>query len=257
MVLLVAGAIWLAGAVHRHSERDLRDLDALAVARAVAVEVDTTKGPDWVTVRFHAHGQPVEADVRMNGAVRVGDEVTVAYVPAEPRRVRSVHRWSSTSGDWFVVAASAALVGLWFCAVGLARLVRGGEVEAKVGDPVRPGPLDELGERILTGPERSWLRPLGRRRSPDGVWVKDEGLVSRWRGTERLWRWETLEALRFVHENRTAEIKAFVGVDTVDEATPRAWETEMVARVRAGTARRWHAYRRLHEVARQHGVPLY
>ncbi|NHC12329.1 DUF3592 domain-containing protein [Motilibacter deserti] len=163
-VLLVLGAALSTVAFFGwRGEADLRDLSRLERATAAAADVrDHRRGPDTVTLRFPTAGGEVAADVPVEDSARArpGAEIEVAYVPADPERVRTVEHWSPAYEEWTAYAVMVFLGALAVGAAGLVSVLRGGAGEADSAEPADPGPQDPLGERLLVTDRRLVAAPF-------------------------------------------------------------------------------------------------
>src|SRR4051794_19027224 len=104
-LLLLGAALAVVAFLDRRGEQDLRTLSALTRATASVVDIDShRRGPDDVKVTFDVGGRTVEATIPADGSARLhtGSTVEVAYVPADPGRVRTVRNWSPMYQQWTV-----------------------------------------------------------------------------------------------------------------------------------------------------------
>ena len=228
---------------------DLRDLGGLTRTTATVQEHDhNRRSADFVTLTFGTDRGEQQARVPYAGPAREGDEVEVAYVAADPGRVRTVLDWSPAEAIWAVYAvvfgAFAVLLGVF----GLVSRWRHGRYE--VDTPVGELPVEPLGRRVVRGSlflqgfaagggiliggvlfvvavtdeEARTALVLGGLAliaffgaiaglvewwyGRDGVWVTDTELVARRRSTVRRWPWDQVLELGMVVDKSTATVAA-------------------------------------------------
>lgn len=184
LVILVGGAVrWAVGTILRDDE--VVRQGARASARVVAVDRSFPS----------RHGEPVDVTVELDGRrvdlagglpeVEVGDAVTVAVDPADPRRVFAVEAASTTSPQqaWLVGLLAGALAIVLAARVWLPRraawaLSRAGTVTAVDVVVVEDGTLrlsSAAGDLVWVG--RDWPRPVRAARCwavgdlCEGAWV--------------------------------------------------------------------------------------
>ena len=88
----------------------------------------------------------------------------------------------------------------------------------------------------------------------EGIWATPEHLVVRRMRTVRRWRWDELQALSFSSGGSPGELRAKADGERFAEPGPILWGT--LLRPTAGPGAKWHAYRRLRQLADEHGVPF-
>ena len=131
-------------------QSDLRDLDGLTRATATVQEHDSNRRrSDQVTLTFPTDRGEQRARVPYDGAAREGDEVEVAYVAADPSRVRTVLDWGPVHEFWAVHAALFAAFAVGLGVFGLVSRWRRGRYE--VDTPVGELPQEPLGRRVVEG----------------------------------------------------------------------------------------------------------
>jgi hypothetical protein len=186
--------------------------------------------------------------VPCSGPAREGDEVAVAYVAADPGRVRTVLDWSPAHETWAGYAVTFAALAVLLGVFGLVSRWRHGRYEVET--PVGELPQEPLGRRVVQGSRALQgfiagggvllggvlfavaLTDEGARTAlvlggfafiafsgafaglaewwygREGVWVTDTELVARRRSTVRRWPWDQVLELGIVVDKSTATVAA-------------------------------------------------
>ena len=275
-------------------EADLRGLDGLDRATATVLEHDNQRRrADLLRVEFPAGDDAQEATVPYSGPAREGDEVEVAFVPADPSRVRTVAGWSPAYERWRTYALVLAVGAVVLGAFGVVSRLRRGRWE--VDTPVDEAPQEPLGRRIVRGSlavavvttcvgvaigaamfAGAALRGTASLavagavvllvvlaiaavqhwwRGRDGVWATDDALVARRRTTVRTWSWDQVLELGMVVDRGVATVAAARVRDGDDDGIGEdGWVT--LARPLSGplTAHTWAT--RLRRLAEERGLPF-
>jgi hypothetical protein len=249
--LLLGGAVLLAllAAERFWHDRDLREIAGLGRTTAVVVRVeDNRRWSDEVEVRFRADQREVSASIPSSAGPRVGDAVEVAYVRADPERVRTVSGWAPAFESWLTQGAVLAVFGVAIGAFGVASRASGSRYEAD-GRGLPEPRVEALGVRVVRGSlflqgvfvvlallSSAPLFYTGAVQAGDqenlaggalvlllllavalgfhlywgrdGVWATPEELIARRRGRLRRWPWAQVHELGVVVDRERATVAA-------------------------------------------------